>query len=71
LYLRLSKKAGDLDLNDYTHVDRVSESTPRKRPVFNPEDLSRALADLAVSCAPVTVPAKLAFRIPDLQAPWF
>jgi hypothetical protein len=34
----------------------------RRHPVFNPQDLSRALADRAVSGAQVTVGAKLTFR---------
>jgi hypothetical protein len=47
LYQDLSKKAGNRDLNAYTHADRLWESPLRRRPVFNPADLSHALADLA------------------------
>jgi hypothetical protein len=71
LYQHLSKKAGNLDLNNYTHADTLWESTLRRRRVFNPEDLSRALADLAMAGVQVIVLAKLTFRNYDLQTPWF
>jgi hypothetical protein len=69
----LSKKAGNLDLNDYTHADRLWESTLRRRPVFNPEDLSRAFADLAVSgarnCASKAYVSRLRFATPWFEPP--
>jgi hypothetical protein len=71
LYQRLSKKAGNRDLNVYTYDDTLWESTLRRRPAFNPEDLSRALAVDAVAGAQVTVQAKLTFRNSDLQTSWF
>jgi hypothetical protein len=69
LYQHLAKKAGNLDLNIYTYDDRLWESTLRRRPAFNPEDLSRALAVDAVAGAQVTVQAKLTFRNSDFQTP--
>ena len=65
------QKPGNLDLNDYTQFDRLWDSTLRRRPAFSPADLSRALADLTVSGAQVTVRAKLTFRNSNLQIPWF
>lgn len=38
---------------------------------FSIRRIYRALADLAVSGARVTVRVKLKFRNPDLQTPWF
>jgi len=71
VYHHIAKKAGNLDLNAYTYGDWLGESTLRRRPVFNPADLSRAPADPTVSSAQVTVLAKLTFRNSDLHRPWF
>jgi hypothetical protein len=69
LYQHLSKKAGNLDLNDDSHQDRLWESTIRRRLVFNPARVSRAPAALAVSGKGITLRAKLTFRNYDLQPP--